>query len=263
MSGTENTKGTKNTGPRHGTPVSARRRRAQNALVGLVGVLALLCGAALLIGVLPRAVTEERAFLSASPCQGNATDDCLRTVWFSVDSVRVQRGKQSNGRVEVSGPEQGSRTVEFSGVGEFLERIRPGDRVMGTLWRGSVVSLSDAEGGQRTAAHPVGGSLFAAGFGIVLVLAGGLGGYAAWWWTRHPDGTPARRPAPLTVAISAAGALGVYAFVLVALLYEREPSLQRFFGLWAPAVLVVTVLLLVRPLRECLRRPFAQRSEEH
>ncbi|MFB9484850.1 hypothetical protein ACFFSH_36600 [Streptomyces filamentosus] len=249
------------TGPRHGTPFDSRRRHIQNVLIGVVSLVALLSGATLLIGVLPRAAADEHAFLSASPCHDDSMDDCLRTTWFSVDSVRVRHGKSSGGEVGLSGPESGSRTVKFSGVDEFLERTRPGDRVEGTLWRGSIVLLSDAEGGRRTDAHPAGSSLFAAGFGIVLVLAGGLGAFAAWWWIRHSDGSPVRQRLAPGIATGSVVAWGLYTFALTVVLYERDASLQRFFTLWAPAAAIGVTAVLWQPLRA--RRRAAARSLRH
>ncbi|MFF2779574.1 hypothetical protein ACFVU3_32330 [Streptomyces sp. NPDC058052] len=241
------------TGPRHGTPIGARRRHAQSLFLGLVGLAALLGGLTLLAVVLPGAAADERAFLSAAPCQATSTDDCLRTTWFSVDSVHIRRGKSSGGEMSLTGPEPGSRTVKFSGVSGFLERTRPGARVAGTSWRGSIVQLSDSEGGQRTDAHPVGGSLFAAGFGIVLVLAGGLGITTVRSWIRRPDGAQGGRRAPSAVTTGSVVALGLYTFGLATVLYERDASLHRFFVMWAPAAVLGAAAVLWRPLRVLLR----------
>ncbi|MFF9147393.1 hypothetical protein ACF1BN_21305 [Streptomyces sp. NPDC014861] len=245
------------TGPRHGAAFDAGRRRSQNALLGLVGFVALLAGAALLIGVLPRAVAEERAFLSAAPCTGGSTDDCLRTTWFTVDSVRVRGGRTSGGEIELSGPEGDSRTVKFTGAAAFLEETGRGDRVVGTSWRGSIVLLSttEAEAGQRTDSHPVGGSLFAAGFGIVLALAGGLGcGFAGRWWVRRPDDAPVGRRTPPAVVTGSVIALGLYTFALASVLYGRDASLQRFFVLRAPAAGAGAVAVSWKSLRGLPRR---------
>ncbi|MEV6199071.1 hypothetical protein AB0M64_03760 [Streptomyces sp. NPDC051771] len=235
--------------PRHGTPFDARRRRVQNALVALVSLVGLLAGASLLIAVLPRTAAEERAFLSASPCRNGAREDCLRVTWFFVDSIRVRHGKSSGGEMRLSTSEQGYRTVKFSGIGDFLERTRTGDRVVGTEWRGSIVLVSDAEGGQRTDAHPVGGSLFAAGFGIVLVLAGGYGTVVARRWIRHSDDAPAGRRSPSAVVTGAVILCGLYTFALTAALYERDASLRTFFSLWVPAAFAAVAAVLWQRLR--------------
>ncbi|MFI0827568.1 hypothetical protein ACH4Q7_24285 [Streptomyces roseolus] len=237
------------TGPRHGTPFDARRRRAQNICVALVSLAAFLAGATLLIGVLPRTAADERAFLSASPCRDSSRDDCLRTTWFSVDSIRIRHGKSSEGELKLSESGRGSRTVTFSGVSEFLERTRTGDRVEGTVWRGAVVLVSDAEGGQRTDAHPVGSSLFAAGFGIVLVLAGGFGAAAVRRWIRHSHDVPSRKRSPSAVVTGTVVLWGLYTFALTAALYERDADLRTFFALWTPTAVAAVAAVLWQQLR--------------
>ncbi|WSL97383.1 hypothetical protein OG957_10855 [Streptomyces sp. NBC_01718] len=49
------------------------------------------------------------------------------------------------------------------------------------MWRGDIVAVFARGTGHRTSAHPVGGPLYAAGFGIVVVMAGGLGLPASGW----------------------------------------------------------------------------------
>ncbi|MFI8323832.1 hypothetical protein [Streptomyces sp. NPDC085529] len=220
---------------RHGKPYDPRRRRLQNATVGLAGLVVLLVGVVLLIGVLPTVAAEERAFLAASACRGPETRNCLRTASFTVETVALPRGKSESGRVRVVSPQGGDAHPQFNGIGPFLERIRAGDRVTATLWRGRIVVLADDEGGQRTAAHPVGDPLFCAAFGITLVLAGGLGTYAAWRWTRHPESSARRHPAALVRATWTATLLGVYAFALMAVLHDRGLHLGSFLTLWTPA----------------------------
>ncbi|MFJ5712474.1 hypothetical protein [Streptomyces sp. NPDC093105] len=229
---------------RHGKPYDPRRRRLQNAIVGLAGLVVLLVGVVLLIGVLPTVAAEERAFLAASACRGPETRNCLQTASFTVESVALQRGKSESGRVRVVSPQGGDAHLQFNAIGPFLERVRSGDRVRGTLWRGRIVVLADAEGGQRTAAHPVGDPLFCAAFGITLVLSGGLGTYAAWWWIRHPESIARRHPAALVRAAWTATLLGVYAFGLMTVLYKRGLGLSAFLALWTPGCCAAVVFLL-------------------
>ncbi|MEU2231679.1 hypothetical protein [Streptomyces vietnamensis] len=232
--------------PRHGEPYDARRRSLQNVVVGLAGLVVLLAGAALLIGVLPGVVAEERAFLAASECHGARTEDCLRAVSFTVESVNLQRGKGSGGRILVVSTQEGESRLQFNGIGPFLERVRTGDRVTGTIWRGRIVVLADSEGGQRTATHPVGGSLLGATFGIMLLLGGGLGTYAARWWIRHPGHSSHRHPPELVAACRATLGLGIYTFALAVVLYPWEAQLGVFLALWAPAAGPAGVFLFRR-----------------
>ncbi|MEU7033558.1 hypothetical protein ABZ958_07735 [Streptomyces sp. NPDC046237] len=238
-------------GRRHGKPYSTRRRRAQDLLVGLAGLVALLAGSALLVAWLPHAVAEERAFRSASACRGAPAEDCLYASWFTVESVHAQRGKQPGGWVRVSGHEEGAGRVEFSGLGEFLEGVRPGDRVVGTIWRGEVVVLSEGAAAQRTVSHPVGDPLFAAGFGILLVMGGGIGAYVSWGRLRS-DGRSARpyRRAGLTADACTLAVLGAYTFVLMVVLHDRDEDLGTFLALWTPAAVGVGAFVSRRYLRQ-------------
>ncbi|MFI8520949.1 hypothetical protein ACIGEZ_24465 [Streptomyces sp. NPDC085481] len=238
------------TGRRHGKPYSTRRRRARDVLVGLAGLIALLAGSALLVAWLPHAVAEERAFRSASVCRGAPAEDCLYAAWFTVDSVDVRRGKQPGGWVRVSGPEEGAGRVEFSGLGDFLESVRPGDRVAGTIWSGEVVVLSDGAAAQRTLSHPVGDPLVAAGSGILLILGGGTGTYVSWGRLRSDERSarPYRRAA-LTADACTLAVLGAYTFVLMVVLDGRDEDLGTFLALWTPAAVGVGAFVSRRHLR--------------
>lgn len=209
--------------------------------------MAVLVAGTVLLVSLPQAVAEERAFRSATECRGAATRDCLRASWFTVESVQVHRGKDPGGWVRVSGADKAAGQVTFTGVGDFLDRVRPGERVAGTIWRGEIVVLSDEDAAQRTDSHPAGNSLFAAGFGIILVLGGGFGLHASQWWLWHQEAAAWRRtPVALTRSGWAAGLLSAWAFLLLLLLHERDASLGIYVALWAPAALAAGALLFHR-----------------
>ncbi|MEV6327860.1 hypothetical protein [Streptomyces sp. NPDC051909] len=239
-------------GTRHGKPYSAVRRRLQNILVAIGGVLALLTGTVLLTIVLPQASANERAFLSATECRVTSARDCLRAAPFTVESVTIHDGKNAGGRVRLSGAGAGPAPVKFDGVSEFLKRVRPGDGVTGTVWRGEIVALSDGEGGQRTVDHPVGDSLLTVAFGILLLVTGALGAYAAWWWIRCPEHTRRGHPPALAAAGWAATGLVVHTFVLMVALGSQDASLTLFLTLWTPAAAAAGAFLAHR--RRVLRK---------
>lgn len=241
-------------GPRHGKPYSTRHRRGQDVLVGLAGLIALLTGSALLVAWLPQALAEERAFLSASACRGTPTEDCLHSAWFTVDSVHVQRGRQPGGWIRLSGPVEGAGLVWFSGLGEFLEDVRPGDRVAGTIWQGEIVVLSDGgAGAQRTVSHPVGDSLFAVGSGILLVMGGGVCTFVSRRRLRPHEPSARSHRTTLTADACAMAGLGACTFALMAVLHDRDGSLGTFFALWLPAAAAVGAFMS-RHLRHRARR---------
>ncbi|MFF5933652.1 hypothetical protein [Streptomyces sp. NPDC012508] len=230
--------------PRHGKPYDTRRLRIRAVLIGLAGVSALVAGT-VLFAWLPHAVAEERAFRAATECRGAATTDCLRAGWYTVESVQVHRGKSPGGWVVVSGPDEAAGEVEFSGVGDFLDQVRPGDRVAGTIWRGRIIVLSNERAAQRTNSHPAGDSQFAAGTGTALLLAGGLGVHLSQWSLRHQEAAAWRRkPAALGRSTWAVGLLSAWSFLLPVLLHGRSTDLGVYFALWTPAALTACAVLI-------------------
>lgn len=156
--------------------------------------------------------------------------------------------------MRVSGPEEGAGRVRFSGLGEFLENVRPGDHVAGTIWRGEIVVLSNGSAGQRTVSHPVGDSLLTAGTGILLALGGAFVTCVAWFWLHTPACSARPRRTDLTVDASATAVLGMYTFALMTVLHDRDGSLGVFLALWTPAAMATGGFLSRRYLRHRTRR---------
>lgn len=242
--------------PRHGRPYEKWRLRVRAALIGLAGLTALAAGALLLM-TLPRAAAEERALQVATACQGTVTRDCVRAAWFTVESVRVHRGKGSGGWVVVSGTDEAAGETRFTGITDFLDRVQPGDRVVGTVWRGRIIVLGNDRAAQRTDSHPVGDAQFAAGTGTALLLLGGLGVHVSQWSLRHEETAAWRRSAVLGRSAWALGLLSAWSFLLPMLLQSWSTDLDIYFALWTPAVLAM-VTFLAR--RHPGRRTAARRS---
>ncbi|MER6996645.1 hypothetical protein [Streptomyces sp. NPDC000410] len=230
--------------PRRGKSYDRLQLRVRAALIGLAGAAALVA-ATLLFARLPHAVGEERAFRVASECRGAVTGDCLRAAWFTVDSVRVHRGKSPGGRVEVSGPDAAAGEVTLSGVSDFLDQLRPGDRVAGTIWRGEVIALWEGEAGQRTDAYPEGAAQFSAGGGVILLLGGGWGVHASRWHLRHREtAAHRRRPHPLARSGWAVAGLSAWTFLLLLVLDGWDPAIGTFIAIWAPTSLATVAFLV-------------------
>ncbi|MEU8524048.1 hypothetical protein AB0C77_00370 [Streptomyces sp. NPDC048629] len=228
--------------------------RIRAVLSGLAGLSALVAGTAL-FALLPHAMSEERALHAATESPGTATRVCLRAAWFTVESVRVHRGKGPGGRVEVSGSDEAAGEVTFSGVSEFLEQVRPGDCVAGTIWRGEIIVLWEGEAGQRTDAHPEGASQSAAGVGIILFLGGGWGVHASLWHlrTREPS-AHRRRPHPLARSGWTVAGLSAWTLLLLLVLYGWNRTMGAFFAGWIPAALAAGAFLVHGGLRGRERR---------
>lgn len=214
--------------------------------------MSFLGGVWLLVAGLPQAMAEEHDFKAATPCPASviaSRADCLRAAWFTVDDVRIRKGRGSSYSALLSGPLDWSGRIDFEGEEPLLRRLHPGDLVMGTVWRGDIVAVSALGTGQRTSAHPVGGPLYAAGFGIALVTAGGLGLFAAWWWRKRPEECVRRTPAPLSAAGWSALGMGLYAIVLTFWLLSFDAQVWLLLVSW-----LVAAVPLCRVLRYALTR---------
>ncbi|MFG2334321.1 hypothetical protein ACGFMM_32625 [Streptomyces sp. NPDC048604] len=235
--------------PRHGKPYAKTRLRIRAVLIGLAGSAALVAGT-LLFTRLPHAVAEERAFRAASACRGTVTGDCQRAAWFTVDSVRVHRGKSPGGWVEVSGSDEAAGEVRLSGVSAFLDQVSPGDRVAGTIWRGEIIALWEGESGQRTYAYPEGAAQGSAGGGIILLLGGIRGVHVSQWYLRHHEAAAhRRRPHPLARSGWAVAGLSGWTLLLLLILDGWDPAIETFTAIWAPTSLAAVTLLVHRGRR--------------
>ncbi len=127
----------------------ARRAPIGERIVGVVLVaLSLLpasaCHFAFTTG-LPSYTERYRDYAAAEPCPAHSTaekwEDCLRTVPLTVESTEVEKQKRGGYTAFLHGAPLGDEEVGFGDPGPLLERLRPGDRVTATVWRGDVVVI--------------------------------------------------------------------------------------------------------------------------
>ncbi|MEU4492926.1 hypothetical protein AB0F96_05550 [Streptomyces sp. NPDC023998] len=220
--------------------------RVKGMLALCAGAVSFLAGIWLLVAGLPQAMAEEHDFKAATPCPASVVAsraDCLRAAWFTVDEVRISKGRGSSYSAQLSGPADWSGRIDFDGEKPLLRRLHPGDRVAGTVWRGDIVAVFALGTGQRTSAHPVGGPLYAAGFGVALIMAGGQGLFAARWWLKRPEECLNRTPAPLTAAGWSALGLGCYAIVLTFWLLSFDAQVWLLLVSWLVAAMPLCCVL--------------------
>ncbi|MEU7024181.1 hypothetical protein ABZ990_26485 [Streptomyces sp. NPDC046203] len=189
-------------------------------LARFAGVGALVLG--LLLGVvsfdsfvhrIPGAVSWNADYRAAEPCPVTAgarsaaetadindadtagPEGCLRAVAFTVAGIVVDRTPRSR-RYQASLNSPVLRpTVSFADPGPLLERLRPGDRVAGTLWRGRVVALATDEARQATLDEPRDETRtstgIATGLGLLAILSLRFG---LRWFRSRPDHHLPHRP---------------------------------------------------------------------
>ncbi|MEV5312435.1 hypothetical protein [Streptomyces sp. NPDC052610] len=206
-----------------------RRLRGAGVLAGVFGVLAVPTAVVMLTVGVPQRASDERAFLSARPCGAETkgpAEECLRTAWFTVEAVRVWQRRSPGGWVRVIADDGRGDRADFDGTGRFLQRARPGDRVVGTVWRGEIVTLSAHGAYHHTTGHPVGAPVAVACGALVLLVSGGLGAYASWWWLRRTDRCAVRTAGLSAIALTVLG-LGIYTIFLLPVFEGRAGPRPR------------------------------------
>jgi hypothetical protein len=130
-------------------------RPLRRVLTGLV-LIAVSCAAVLgcrsaFSTWLPREIGRYQDYEAAPPCPAgpptHAYEDCVRTVRFTVTDVHAGAGSKGDHSATVTGSPFWNGTVDFGDWDPLLTALHKGDRVTGTVWHGSVMTL--ARGGAR------------------------------------------------------------------------------------------------------------------
>ncbi|MFF4269136.1 hypothetical protein [Streptomyces sp. NPDC001536] len=129
---------------------------------------------------LPHDVERYREYRAAEPCPDPSTvgkgADCLLTVAFTVERTRNEPGKRSGGyTATLDGTPVWSGTVSFGDPDPVLERLAPGDRITGTVWRGDVMTVGKGELRQNTSDAPRDEPQMTYALGTFLGLLAALG----------------------------------------------------------------------------------------
>ncbi|MFC9972589.1 hypothetical protein ACFVH6_17050 [Spirillospora sp. NPDC127200] len=169
------------------------RRRVRAALL-LVGGLSLVAvGITMLAVMVPGGDDELRAYQAAQRCATvpSVPRDCLWTEEFTVSSVHLTnaRGKASSVRLRDQGGDEWTVKAEKGA----LVGLDKGERVTGTIWRGTVTELSADGDTQKTRDTPA-NMRTRAFIGALILLPPGLLAMVAGAWrlirSRRPELTP-------------------------------------------------------------------------
>lgn len=158
---------------------SVRRRtvwhRAWGACAALLGLAMTLLAGAILLGVVPELIDDERAYAAAAPCPAaaGAAEVCLREVTATVVSTVIKdEVKYDEFSVHLRGPREVSGDVDMGAPGPLLKDLRPGDVVTVTLWQDYAVAVTKGGRSQETADTPLGEPQLATAVGSALLSAG-------------------------------------------------------------------------------------------
>ncbi|MFE7410126.1 hypothetical protein [Streptomyces laurentii] len=233
-------------------------------------VLGLVCGAVCFASFayqIPSAVSRYADYRAAAPCPAADTgtdtgtgtgteavagttaprpagelEDCLRTLTFTVDRTVVDRTPRTRRYQATLSGGSWHGTVVFAEPGPVLDRLRPGERVDGTLWRGTIMALGTEEAWQGTLDEPRDESRvstgIATGLGLLAVLCLRSGPR---WWSR-PD---RHRPPAALVRSAMVTGFAVFLGCLALGALAQALDLSRWI---VPALAVPATLLPVRLL---------------
>ncbi|MFD3841614.1 hypothetical protein ACFWWC_35970 [Streptomyces sp. NPDC058642] len=133
---------------------------------------------------LPTDVERYQEYRAAEPCPdrsaegaaATAAEDCLLTVALTVERTKNEPGGKGAGyAATLDGAPVWSGTVSFGDPAPVLERLVPGDRVTGTLWRGEVMTVGKGELRQNTSDAPRDEPQMTYAIGTFLGLLAALG----------------------------------------------------------------------------------------
>ncbi|MFI2236925.1 hypothetical protein [Streptomyces chrestomyceticus] len=152
---------------------SSVRTRVGGAALVLWALLSALACSYVFAVWLPTDAARYRDYEASEVCPAHTAarrlEDCRREVTFTVADTVIQGGGR-NVRYEatLTGAPYWNRTVSFGDTEPVLERLRPGDQVTATVWRGGIMTVSTQGLRQSTSDEPRDEPQAAAAIGTAL-----------------------------------------------------------------------------------------------
>ncbi|MEV7886476.1 hypothetical protein ACWD3I_00905 [Streptomyces sp. NPDC002817] len=165
-------------------PRSSIRARLVGVLLVLLSVVPAVSCWLVFSAWLPSDVERYQEYRAADPCPDRSTataaattaEDCLLTITLTVERTRNEPGRRSGSyTAALDGAPVWSGTVSFGDPDPVLERLVPGDRITGTLWRGEVMTVGKGELRQNTSDAPRDEPQMTYAIGTFLGLLAALG----------------------------------------------------------------------------------------
>ncbi|MGW8776565.1 PH domain-containing protein [Streptomyces sp. NPDC055796] len=210
--------------------------------IALVGLFAGVASAMEVSGALER----ERQY-RASPVCASVPMTASACVWEQAFTVRESATNEGADGKEPTAtlllPNAKPRNVTFRNTGPVLSRMRPGDPVVGVVWRGGIVEVRDADGlRQQTTLGPVGwpadrlgGALALISFGVIA-LAGSL-----WAIVKRHDQRHQRAAAMVRWH---GAALGVTAILTLWAQSNNNWPVWAIWAIWGPLALILLATMV-------------------
>ncbi|MEU8526230.1 MULTISPECIES: hypothetical protein [Streptomyces] len=146
------------------------------ALLIVAGLALAVASAAMFGRLLPHQIERYEAYQAAEPCPREAPAvDCLQELTFTVTSVRMEPQRRGSYAATLYLAPSLHTHVDFGNPDPLLQRLKPGDRVVGTVWRRQVTELDRGGVRQATTDRPRDDYQGTAGAGTGLGLLAALG----------------------------------------------------------------------------------------
>ncbi|WP_058044526.1 hypothetical protein [Streptomyces roseifaciens] len=220
------------------TPIRRRRRRRHpvrsTAAAALVCVLAALF---LLFVTVPDKRADSRAFATAPACVGDEPAlECRKVVEGAVKHTETApQGKTTHYWLTFTGRDGSTHHADMNGPLSVFAKVKPGDKVRATYWRGKIRFVDFRGTVQLTADQPKDAYRLPFACGLGLLVLGATFAGIAYWMVRHSPRAPERYTWQTTVPTCAGVLIAVVAFV-AALVTDTVPTALTLTGAGAVPV---------------------------
>jgi hypothetical protein len=239
-------------------------RSAAGAILFLLVGLGMVAGAVgALVSYLPDGDRDMRAYEAATPCLTVPIEraDCLWKQEFTVTEADEPRGRGKGPYTILTDADGHQWRSTYGDPGPVWGELAKGDRVAGTIWRGTLTEISEGGASQRTSQAPADMRARSAVLALILLPSGLILAIVSAWRVVRRRASPTLTPGQSASFWLSFGLLmaGLVSPVPAALLpYDGEFEHAWFTALiWLPIASLMAVLALLYTIRTRGRQPVA------
>lgn len=237
-------------------------RSTTGAIVFLLIGLGMVAGAVgALVAYLPDGDRDLRAYELATPCPAVPIEpaDCLWKQEFTVTEVDDPRGRGKRPYTVLTDAAGHRWRSTFGNPGPVWGELAKGDRVTGTVWRGTLTEISEGDASQTTGQVPADMRARSAVLTLILLPSGLILAIVCAWRVARRRASPTLTPGQSATFWLSFGLLmaGLISPVPAALLpYDGEFEHAEFTALiWLPIAGFMAVLARLHTIRARGGRP--------